>query len=79
MNLRAKGTQVVVEPTRRRVVRYRTDAVGNDLTAVLRWCATHYEPVWVYGDGSSECPHELIVGWNPDSHELVDGPWEIEP
>ena len=24
--------------------------------AVLKWCVTHLEPVWVYSDGSFLCP-----------------------
>lgn len=71
-------TQVVVVPPRNRVVRYKTDVVGNDLSAVLRWCSTHSEPVWVYDDGSGECPHARIIGWSPDEHIIVDGPWEAE-
>lgn len=67
---------VLVEPTTRRVVRYRTDEVGNDLSARLRWCETHNEPVWVYGDESFTCPHEAAVGWAPDGHALIDAPWE---
>jgi hypothetical protein len=68
--------QIVVVPDSRRVVRYKRDAVGNDLTAVLRWCSTHDEPLWVYDDGSHTCPHEMIVGWSPDEHDLTDAPWE---
>ncbi len=59
-----------------RVIRWRRDHVGNDLTCVLRWCATHDEPVWQYGDGSFGCPHEAVVGWSPEPHEITDGPWE---
>lgn len=73
-----RSDQVVVEPNSRRVVRYRQDSVGNDLTAVLAWCSTHREPVWVFADGStSTCPHQVVVGWDPDGHEIVDGPWEF--
>lgn len=59
------------------VVRHAVDQVGNDLTAVLQWCTTHVEPVWVHGDGSFTCPHEMVVGWNPDGHEIVEFPWEV--
>ena len=61
----------------RRVTRHAVDQVNNNLTAQLLWCATHVEPVWVYGDGSFECPHDAVVGWNSDgNHELVAPPWE---
>lgn len=73
---RPEGTEVVVSPVNRRVIRHRVDQVGNDLTAVLRWCSTHHEPVWQYGDGSSECPHVRIVGWDQGACELTDAPWE---
>lgn len=59
-----------------RVVRYKVDQVGNDLTATLRWCETHSEPVWVYSDGSFTCPHDLIVEVHNDNHTLTDAPWE---
>ena len=59
----------------RRVIRYSRDAVGNDLTAVLRWCVTHNDPVWVFGDGSYECPHDTTTRVQSD-HELIDAPWE---
>lgn len=72
----AARRQVVVVPDTRRVIRYKRDQVGNDLIAVLRWCSTHDEPLWVYDDGSFGCPHEATVGWNPDGHEITDGPWE---
>lgn len=73
---KVRQTQIVVTPDRNRVVRYKVDAVGNDLTAVLRWCDTHSEPVWVYDDGSAECPHTRIVGHDTGDHDLIDGPWE---
>lgn len=57
------------------IIRHSVDQVGNDLTAVLYWCETHVEPVWVYGDGSHTCPHLRIVGWDPDGHEVVSWPW----
>jgi uncharacterized Fe-S cluster-containing radical SAM superfamily protein len=59
------------------VTRHAIDQVGNDLTCRLCWCATHVEPVWVFGDGSFECPHEVTVRWNPDGHEIVPFPWYI--
>ena len=68
--------QVVVAPPLGRVIRYKRDQVGNDLTAVLMWCDMHHEPVWVYGDGSFECPHAVTIGWSPDEHPIVAGPWE---
>lgn len=68
-------TNLAVMPTGR-VVRYRVDQVGNSLTAVLRWCDLHHEPVWVYEDGSYECPHTTTVGWSPDEHPIVAAPWE---
>lgn len=69
--------QVVVVPASRRVLRYKGDAVGNDLTAVLRWCETHNEPVWEYDDGSFSCTHDLITEVHSDDHRLVDAPWEV--
>lgn len=72
-----RGTvQVVVVPPLGRVVRYKRDEVGNDLTATLGWCETHNEPTWVYGDGSFTCPQERVVGWDTGDHVLVDPPWE---
>jgi hypothetical protein len=68
--------QVEVVPPLHRVVRYKRDMVGNDLTATLAWCDTHQEPVWLYGDGSYTCPHEWIIEWNDGSHVLVAPPWE---
>lgn len=68
--------QVVVTPDRNRVIRYKRDMVGNDLTCVLRWCDTHNEPVWVYDDASYECPRDRITEVHSDDHALVDGPWE---
>jgi hypothetical protein len=58
------------------VTRHAIDAVGNNLTATLRWCSTHLEPVWVYGDGSYECPHAVTVGWSPHPHDIASAPWE---
>jgi hypothetical protein len=68
---------MVIVNSRRRVVRDRVDLVGNDLTATLRWCSEHNEPVWEFGDGSYECPHDVATGVPTDGHELVDGPWEL--
>lgn len=68
--------QVVVAPPLGRVVRYKRDWVGNDLTASLMWCETHNEPLWVFGDGSFECPHARVVGWSPREHVVVAPPWE---
>jgi len=60
------------------VIRHSLDQVGNNLTAELAWCATHCEPVWIYGDGSFSCPHELVVGWSSDGeHRLTSPPWEV--
>lgn len=73
---RKAGTQVVVSPANGRVIRYRVDSVGNDLTAWLAWCETHAEPVWVYGDDSWTCPHTVTVQWDTEDHVLVPGPWE---
>ncbi len=61
-----------------RVVRYRVDAVGNHLNAVLWWCETHAEPVWVYSDGSYECPEVKVTGWDQGNHVIVDPPWSPE-
>lgn len=68
-------TNLAVMPTGR-VVRYSVDQVGNDLTCVLRWCETHVQPVWVYGDGSYECPHTLVVQHDTKDHVIVEAPWE---
>lgn len=70
--------QTIITPAGR-VVRYNRDQVGNDLTAHLGWCATHHEPLWIYGDGSWECPFDLVVGWSPDTHHLTAPPWESPP
>ena len=70
------STQVVVAPPLRRVVRYHRDMVGNDLTATLRWCETHAEPVWQYADGSFVCPQERVIGFDDETHVLVAAPWE---
>lgn len=68
----------VIVDRRRRVVRDRIDLVGNDLTATLRWCSTHNEPVWEFNDGSSECPVDARVGGPiAEGHVIVDGPWEL--
>ena len=66
----------VIVDGRRRVVRDRIDLVGNDLTATLRWCSTHNEPVWEFHDGSHACPYDSSTS-APHEHELVDGPWEL--
>lgn len=76
MPSRQSQTQVVVVSPHNRVVRYHTDVVGNDLTAVLHWCATHSEPMWVYNDGSGECPHTKTVGLDTGDHAITNGPWE---
>lgn len=60
----------------RRVTRHKLDAVGNNVTAVLRWCVTHSEPVWVYGDDSYTCPHTRVVEYDTEDHRLVVPPWE---
>ena len=61
----------------RRLTRHAVDQVGNNLTAQLLWCAKHVEPVWVFNDGSFECPHAVAVGWDSDGeHDLVAPPWE---
>ena len=61
----------------RRVTRHAVDQVNNNLTAQLLWCAKHVEPVWVFNDGSFECPHTTVVGWDSDGeHDLVAPPWE---
>lgn len=72
-------SDVLVTPDTRRVVRYKTDSVGNDLSARLRWCSTHQEPVWVYGDDSYACPYDVMVEVYSDDHDLIDGPWEVSP
>lgn len=77
-NPRFGQKEVVVEPNTRRVVRYHVSLVGSDLTASLRWCETHYEPVWVHTDGSFECPHTRIVEHDTHDHVIVSGPWEVE-
>lgn len=66
----------IVEP-KRRVIRYYRDLAGNDLTAILQWCSTHAEPIWIYNDGSGKCPHEWHVGAESDDHVIVPPPWEI--
>ena len=76
MPRRTSSTEIVVMPTNNRVVRYKKDVVGNDLTATLAWCQTHAEPVWQYDDGSYECPHTRIVLVNTGDHVIVDAPWE---
>ena len=74
---RARSVQVLVTPDRNRVVRYKVDLVNNDLTCVLRWCETHNEPLWVYDDGSGECPYDRVTEARHDDHVIVDGPWEV--
>ena len=44
-------------------------------TRTLKWCNTHDEPIWVWDDGSNQCPYELIVEVRTE-HEIVDPPWE---
>jgi hypothetical protein len=72
-----RATEVIRLPTNNRLVRYKKDAVGNDLTAVLRWCDTHSQPVGQYDDDSYECPHTLIVQVDTRDHVIVDAPWEL--
>lgn len=72
---RMRYTQVVVTPEGR-VVRYKRDEVGNDLTAALMWCETHQEALWVYSDQSYHCPYDRVVGFMTDEHVVVDPPWE---
>jgi hypothetical protein len=74
--MRESTVEVVVVPDTRRVIRYKKDQVGNDLTAVLSWCETHREPVWVYDDGSYECPWTRITLNRTAEHMIVAGPWE---
>lgn len=83
-----RGVRFVELDASRRVTRHAVDQVGNNLTAQLLWCAKHVEPVWVYNDGSFECPHNrsfgyrwdlgtTVVGWDSDGeHDLVAPPWE---
>lgn len=72
-----RGVRFVELDASRRVTRHAVDQVGNNLTAQLLWCAKHVEPVWVYSDGSFECPHAAAVGWDSDGkHDLVAPPWE---
>lgn len=61
------------------VVRHALDEVNNNLTARLRWCSTHVEPVWVFGDGSYTCPQTLVVEWDTQDHVIVDVPWTVTP
>lgn len=67
-------TQVVVVDSGR-VVRYKRDQVGNDLTTHLAWCSTHSEPVWIYSDGSYTCPYDLVIEARTD-HVIGVAPWE---
>lgn len=74
--MKPSTAEVVVTATGR-VVRYKSDQVGNDLTAHLAWCATHLEPVWVFSDGSYTCPFDLAVQCPQDDHDLTNPPpWE---
>lgn len=68
-------TQVVVVDSGR-VVRYKRDQVGNDLTTHLAWCSTHSEPVWLYGDGSYTCPYDLVIEAHTQDHAIGVAPWE---
>jgi hypothetical protein len=68
--------QVAIVPPHNRVIRWHESLVGSDLSAVLRWCETHVEPVWVHNDGSYECPQTLVVEWDTKDHVIVDPPWE---
>jgi len=69
-------TAIIVDPDTNRVVRDKIDMAGNDLSAVLVWCATHGQAVWQYRDGSFTCPHTLIVEWDTEDHVIVAPPWE---
>lgn len=67
-----------------RVTHHQIDQVGNNLTKVLAWCEIHYQPAWVYGDGSFVCWWEHITGnkqhikgCGPEDHEIGPGPWEM--
>lgn len=72
-----RGVRFVELDASRRVTRHAVDQVGNNLTAQLLWCAKHVEPVWVFNDGSFECPHAAAVGWDSDGeHDIVAPPWE---
>lgn len=60
-----------------RVIRYRKDQVGNDLTAELGWCETHQEPIWIFNDGSYTCPVDAIIGHSAiEGHTIVPPLWE---
>lgn len=69
---------VNVDPETRRVWVDVQDLAGNDLSSVLRWCETHSYAVRQFRDGSFSCPYDEVVGWSPDEHVIVNGPWEIE-
>lgn len=83
-----RGVRFVELDASRRVTRHAVDQVGNNLTAQLLWCAKHVEPVWVFNDGSFECPHTTVVGWDSDGEHdpaarmmprhcrIVAPPWE---
>lgn len=49
----------------------RSKGLAIDVTARLHWCTTHMECVWVYGDGSHECPHDLVIESSSRDHVLV--------
>lgn len=71
-----KGVRFVEVDDAGNVTRHAIDQVGNNLTCRLAWCTKHQEPVWVYGDGSFECPHRTAVGWDSDGeHPLTLPPW----
>jgi hypothetical protein len=75
---RRTTTEVVVYPGGR-VVKYKRDRVGNDLTAVLRWCWTHEQPLWVHDDGSFTCPWTWKVTRSTKpygQHVIGPAPWE---
>jgi hypothetical protein len=42
---------------------------GRAFAATLMWCSDHYEPVWVYSDGSYGCPYDQVVGC--DTHHTI--------
>jgi hypothetical protein len=69
------------------LVVHAIDAVGNNVTHRLAWCAEHHEPVFVYDDGSLRCWWEDMTGHHgPEHHRVVplhvsaapdeQGPWE---
>jgi hypothetical protein len=43
------------------------------IESTLKWCSTHYEPVWVFSDGSYGCPYDQVVECN-NEHTIVNFP-----